>query len=368
MTKQPSPALRVGITVAIVVAALAVALLLWNRYQSRPWTRHAVVYADVALVSPRVSGPVVEVGLKSHQQVKKGDLLYRIDPVPFEGEVALARARLDQTLADIEELDSQVVAAEAAVASAETRVPMAEAAVAEAKAALEAAELRLARLEEVKGDAVAELVVDEARGLQGTSLAAVLAAEAAVAEARAGVGQARADAAAKRAARGTRGEENPRVRAAAEDLQHAEHHLSYTEIRSPVDGRVSESWVDLGSFAAAQRPAVAIVDTSSYRIRALFKETQLSRFKTGDKALVTLMGWDGEAIPGVVTGVAPGIERLDETGERHSIGLPRIQPTFDWVRLAQRIPVLITLDELPPDAPFIVGATASVSVRPGSGN
>jgi len=366
MTKRPHPALRIGVTVAIVVAALVVVLILWNRYQSRPWTRHAVVYADVALVAPRVSGPVVEVGFNPHQLVTKGDLLYRIDPVPFVGEVALAQARLDQTLADISELDSQVVAAEAAVATAEARVPMAEAAVVQARAAFEAARLRLARLEEVEGEAVAELVVDEARGMYGTSLAAVQAAEAAVLEARAAVGQARADAAATRAARGALGEENPRIRAAMEDLHHAELHLSYTEIRSPVNGRVSESWVDLGSFAVAQRPAAAVVDTSTYRIRALFKETQLSRFKTGDKALVTLMGWDGEPIPGVVAGVAPGIERLDETGERHSIGLPRIQPTSDWVRLAQRIPVRITLDELPPDAPLIVGATASVSIRPAS--
>jgi multidrug resistance efflux pump len=365
MTHQPSRTVRVGITVAIVVAALIAVLALRSRYASNPWTRHAVVDAKISVVSPRVSGPVVEIGFKSHQAVKKGDLLYRIDPVPFEGEVHLAHARLDQTLAELEVLDSQVVAAEAAVETADAGILMAEASVHQAEAAFEAARLRLERLEEVSGDAVAELVVDEARGMYGTAEAAVQAAESAVIQAKAAADQARADAAAKRAARGAPAEEHPAVREAKEHLHHAELHLSYTEIVAPVEGHVSEAWLDLGSFAAAGRPAAAIVIKDSYRVRALFKETQLSRISAGDRAQITLMGWDGPPLEGVVAGVAPGIERLDETGQRHSTGLQRIQPTFDWVRLAQRIPVEIELLDPPPDAPLRVGGTASVSIHPG---
>lgn len=366
MTNPPSRTLRIGITLAIVVAALLAVLTLWNRSAARPWTRHAVVHADVAVVSPRVSGPVVEVNFKPHQEVKRGDLLYRIDPVPFEGDVALAEAQLEQTLADMEELDSQIEAAEAAVKTAEAMIVMAQASVLQAEAAFEAARQRLARLEEVPDHAVSELVVDEARGLYGISIAAVQAAESAVAQARAAAVQARADVAAKRADRGVLGDENPRVRTAKEHLHHAELYLSYTNVLAPVDGRVSEAWLDLGSLASPQRPAAAIVNTGTFRIRALFKETQLASIKAGDRATVTLMGWDGPPLEGVVIGVSPGIERLDETGDRQSAGLPRIQPTFDWVRLAQRIPVEIDLIDPPVDAPLIVGATASVSIRPAS--
>lgn len=365
MTSQPSRTMRVGITVAIVAAALIAVFALWNRSDSNPWTRHAVVHADISEVSPRVSGPVVEVGFRSHQMVKKGDLLYRIDPVPFEGAVRLAHAALDKTLAELLVLDSQVEAAEAVVRTAESRIIMAEAAVLEANAAFEAARLRLERLEEVSGEAVAELVVDEARGLYGIAEAAVQAAESSVIQARAAADQARADVAAKRASRGAPGDENPHIREAKEHLHHAELSLSYTEVLAPVDGRVSQAWLALGSFASAQRPAAAIVNSNSYTVRALFKETQLAAFAVGDKAQVTLMGWNGPALEGVVAGIAPGIERLDETGQRHSTGLQRIQPTFDWVRLAQRIPVDIELMDPPADAPLIVGATASVSIRPG---
>jgi len=366
--KQPTRTQRIGTTAVIIAAALIAVLVLWNRMQSRPWTRHAVVHAEISVISPRVSGPIVEVGFESHQAVKKGDLLYRIDPVPFEGKVHLAKAELDQVVADLEVLDSQVKAAEASVRTAEARIVMAEAAVLEAQAAFEAARLRLARLEEVSNGAVAELVVDEARGLYGIAQAAVQAADSAVVQARAAVEQARADAAAKRAARGAPGDMNPRIREAKEHLHHAELYLSYTEIVASVDGVVSEAWLDLGTYTGAGKPAAAIVRSKSHGVRALFKETQLQGISVGDKAVVTLMGWDGDPLEGVVAGIAPGIERLDESGQRHSSGLQRIQPKFDWVRLAQRIPVEIRLIDPPADAPLLVGSTASVTIFPGTGN
>jgi multidrug resistance efflux pump len=94
----------------------------------------------------------------------------------------------------------------------------------------------------------------------------------------------------------------------------------------------------------------------------------VSAFRKGDRALVTLMGWNDQPLEGVITGFAPGIGRLDETGDRHSDGLPKIQPTFDWVRLAQRIPVHITLTDPPTDLPLIVGSTASVTIIPAERN
>ena len=363
----PHPAIRYGITAVIVLAAAAAVLTLWNRYRSDPWTRHAVVHADVAQVAPRVSGPVVEVGFEPNQLVKKGDLLYRIDPEPFEGDVVAAEARRDQVSEELEALAAQLRAAEAAVVTAEKRIGIAEANVQQTEAQLEAARLRLQRLEELDeqdDEAVADLMVDEARGLYGTGLAAVASSKAAVLEAQAATAQARANAEAKRAALGDRGPNNPRRRAAEEDLHHAKLKLSYTEVRAPVDGMVSETWLDLGSFAAAGKAAAAIVDTSSFRIRALFKETQVTQFEIGDRALVSILGSRSGPIEAVVGGFSPGIERIDETGDRQSGGLPRIQPTFDWVRLAQRVPVQIHFSELPDDVLLIVGLSASVTVRP----
>lgn len=136
--------------------------------------------------------------------------------------------------------------------------------------------------------------------------------------------------------------------------------LERTRIVAPVDGSLSDLGLRAGDYVAAGKPVIALIDAASFRIEAYFEETKLGRIAPGQTARVQLMG-DNRTLAGHVVSVAAGIEDRDRaTGSNL---LPNVNPTFSWVRLAQRIPVRIALDD--PHAPGLVaGRTASVSLLP----
>ncbi len=138
--------------------------------------------------------------------------------------------------------------------------------------------------------------------------------------------------------------------------------LARTEVRSPVDGYVTNLNVFSGSYAQAGKPLVAIIDAQSFRICGYFEETKLPGIHPGDKATVELL--DGTPpLTGVVESIAAGIgERDNPTG---SSLLVDVNPARNWVRLAQRIPVRIRLDGPPPR--LALGMTCTVSVTPAGG-
>jgi len=97
---------KIFITLGIVVLALVAALLLYSRYLTKPWTRDAYVRANVVGVAPRVAGPIIEIPIKDNQPVKKGDLLFRIDPRTFEAALEQAKGLLAQTAAKLTDLEA----------------------------------------------------------------------------------------------------------------------------------------------------------------------------------------------------------------------------------------------------------------------
>lgn len=137
--------------------------------------------------------------------------------------------------------------------------------------------------------------------------------------------------------------------------------LRRSEVRASVGGVVTNLDIHPGDFLAAGAQAMALVDTSSVRIEGYFEETKLHRVSVGDRARVRLMGDDVE-ITGHVESLAAAIadDQRDDTGNL----LPRIAPTFSWVRLAQRIPVRIRIDRAPPGARLIAGRSATVEILP----
>ncbi len=132
-------ALRLLLTTLVVVAAAAAVTWKYWDYVINPWTRNGQVRADVIQVAPRMSGPIVELPIVDNQPVKRGDLLFRIDPRTFEAAVTQAEAKLDETRDQLKNLAEQVKVAEAALSSAETRIQQADSAVASAEANLEKA-------------------------------------------------------------------------------------------------------------------------------------------------------------------------------------------------------------------------------------
>ncbi|MDH3977768.1 MAG: HlyD family secretion protein [Gammaproteobacteria bacterium] len=147
-------------------------------------------------------------------------------------------------------------------------------------------------------------------------------------------------------------------------LKSAQLDLEFTEVRAPVDGYVTNLNLRLGSQAVQNSPALALVDINSYWVFGFFRENYIADMRPGDKAVVTLMTYPEQPIAGTVDSLGWGIAQQD--GSTSEDLLPTINPTFEWIRLAQRVPVRVHLNELPEGIELRVGTTASVLVLPGT--
>jgi multidrug resistance efflux pump len=144
-------------------------------------------------------------------------------------------------------------------------------------------------------------------------------------------------------------------------LDAARLNLDRTTVYAPVDGTVANVDLHRGDYLAAGHPAMGLVDVASLHVDGYFEETKLSRIRVGDRATVQLVG-DPRRLQGHVASISPGI--VDRERAPSGDLLPNVNPTFSWVRLAQRIPVRIQLDKTPADATLISGRTATVVVHP----
>lgn len=152
------------------------------------------------------------------------------------------------------------------------------------------------------------------------------------------------------------------VLAAEIALTTARMHLADTRVTAPVDGYVTNLQLAEGTYTDAGVPQVALVAADSFRVEAYFKETDLADIRIGNPAAVTLMGYPDRPLAGHVEGIAFGIERrLSASGPGV---LAQVEPMFEWIRLAQRIPVRIRLDAPPEGIVLRAGLTASVAVNP----
>ncbi len=139
----------------------------------------------------------------------------------------------------------------------------------------------------------------------------------------------------------------------------AKLNLARTEVRAPVNGHVTNLLVDRGDYATAGRAMLAIVDSDSYYVAGYFEETKLRSIKIGDPASIRLLGFSAP-LDGHVQSVARAITDRD-----NAIGndlIANVNPTFSWVRLAQRIPVRIAIDRIPDGITLSAGMTATVVV------
>lgn len=144
-------------------------------------------------------------------------------------------------------------------------------------------------------------------------------------------------------------------------LDTAELNLARTLVRAGVAGTVTNLDLRPGDYASAGHPTFAIIDRASLHVIGYFEETKLPRIHVGDAVRVRLMGDDG-ALAGHVQSIAGGIEDRDRSAGANL--LANVNPTFSWVRLAQRIPVRVTIDRLPAGTSLVVGRTATVEVVP----
>jgi RND family efflux transporter MFP subunit len=148
---------------------------------------------------------------------------------------------------------------------------------------------------------------------------------------------------------------------AVSNLDQARINLERTRIRSPVDGYVTNLLTQLGDYATVGQKIITVVDANSFWVDGYFEETTLGRVREGDPAIVKLMGYS-HVVHGHVAGVSRGINVPNAQPDQ--AGLASVNPIFTWVRLAQRVPVRIDIDQVPPGARLIAGITATVQIVP----
>jgi len=151
--------------------------------------------------------------------------------------------------------------------------------------------------------------------------------------------------------------------AAQAQRDHARLNLERTTVRSPVDGWVSNLLVRPGDFAQAGASKLAVIDQHSFWVYGYFEEHKLALMKEGDPAEIRLLGTD-RILHGHVESFARGITDRDNPTDVRL--LANVNPSFNWVRLAQRVPVHIALDDVPKDLTLVAGMTCSVIVKPAS--
>ena len=144
---------------------------------------------------------------------------------------------------------------------------------------------------------------------------------------------------------------------AARDV--ARLNLERTVVHAPTDGFLSDLTLRTGDYVTAGKPVLALIDSRSFRVEGYFEETKLSGLKIGMPVRVRVMG-EPVALKGHIQSIAAGIEDRDRVAGANL--LPNVNPTFSWVRLAQRVPVRVALDQTPADLRMIAGRTATVAV------
>lgn len=331
--EKPKLSTRLFVTGTLIVLAVVAVTVLYYRSVNRPWTRDGQVRADIVKIATRVNGKVIKVAVKDNQKVKKGDLLFQLDPSEFKLKVKKAEIQLDQSRQEVKSLEAQVNSAEALIEQQKAQLKLAEAE-------------RDRIFEALKTNAVSKERADEA-------VASVDTARAKLNGAIAGLDQAKQNL-------GVPGEQNVRIRAAKADLEIAKLELSWTSIYAPSDGYVTNLNLKKGDYGFLGIPKLAFVDSTSFWVSGYFKETQLKHIKIGARAVVTLMSRRDKPIEGVVNSIGRAISAPD-TADTDEL-VPDISATFDWVRLAQRVPVRIELKKVPEGVDLIAGTTASVAV------
>ncbi|WJS05813.1 HlyD family secretion protein [Roseibium aggregatum] len=355
---------KYGPTGLIVLLAAGLVWWTYSDYLQHPWTRDGLVQADVIQIAPRVSGPVVELNVTDNQFVEQGTLLFRIDPSTYQTAVNQAEANLavtrDQVNAQIENIE----ASKAALTQAEAQIGEAEAILKSAEAEVHRSQVQLNRVQDLnlKGFSSSR-DLDDATAQYNVDFANMAEAEARVDEVAAQALRAKADLAEAVASLGRTGEFNAQIRAAKAALDTAKLNLEFTKVFAPKDSYLGKLNIRLGSQAVANQPVIALIDSSSFRVDGYFKETDIAGVTAGDAAVVTLMSYPDTPLAGQVQSLGWGISQ--QNGSSGNELLPDVSPTFEWIRLAQRIPVRIHLKDVPESIDLRMGTTASVLLRKG---
>lgn len=316
--------------IIMLILAIFALVQIWNYYTVEPWTRDGRVRGDIIHVSSDVSGIVTEVLVQDNQTVKKGQVLFKID---------VARKHLE-----VEQARSDLLKANAELASAEAELAQAEANLIKSKASTKLAEKNAVRYASLMDGAISKQEQDQMFATRDQAQAEHIQLEAMITQAHANIKQQKA-----------------LIEVAQSQVNLAQLNLTRSEVVAPSDGTLSNFELQEGSYITTGQAVAALIDREKLYVVGYFEETKLDQIYVGAPVTIELMG-DSQKLKGHVQGMASGIE--DRERSPSSGLLANVNPTFSWVRLAQRVPVKIILDELPKnELSFVAGRTATIHIE-----
>lgn len=320
------------LSIAIIAGAVVMSVLVWSELMRHPRTTDAFVRANIVGIAPHISGNIVQLNVVDNQRVAAGDVLFVVDPRPYEAALAEAEAALAMVDLEVDAYRRNVESASAALTKAQATATYAVDHYG-----------RLAPL--LEREFVTADEVEEARSVAEAATAAVA--------------QAEADLVRAQRLTGDEAGINVRRKEAEAVVADARLNLDYCMVHAPVDGFITNLNIARGAYANQGQQVFALVDDSAWYVLANFRETLLPRIKPGMRAEVWLLACPGRPIKGTVQGVGKAIY---QTVGASNDALADVPPTLDWVRLAQRFPVRIILEEAP-DCSFHSGGTATVIIH-----
>lgn len=383
---------------AIVAGAIVAVWMVVQRFNIHPQTDDAEVFANLIGIAPEVEGRIVKINVKDNQFVRQGQLLFEIDPVPYE--YGLETARSQQTTLEGQILDLQraigaqnsaIGAARANSNSAEAKIASAGAAVEAAQAGIDAAKADLSRqqadysyaennvlrLEPLLVEQFVTVdLVDRARTARSVKGEAVRQARSRLALAQAQWSAAVAQRKEAQAAyEQSRAQLDQSVRSVSlvdpligqREARHAavktaEYNLARCKVYAPFDARVTNLTISEGAYAHIGQQAFTLIDARTWWVIANFRETDLRHIQPGMKTDVYVMSRPDRKFEGTVDSTGFGVMPDESLVGGLSKALPDVQRSLNWVHLATRFPVRVRIDH-PLAEYFRVGASAMVVVR-----
>jgi len=331
------------VALIVVLAALATVIVAMRSNTLYPNTDDASIDADVVHVAATVSGRIVRIGPAENATVRRGDLLFQIDPEPYriavqqaQANVAIATAELGTRGRTVRNLHEQTIAARQQTTKAVATYDLAARTVARLRPLEAQGYISRQQLDDADTQAVqAATALAQTRTQQvvaNTTVDTAAAAEASVSASRAALAQ-------------------------------AQYNLRQTTVLAPQDGRVVGLTVATGEIVAPSQSIFTLVAADEWLVNANFRETALRHIHIGDCVTAFSMLDRARALPGVVQGIGAGV------GDEDRINLPRSVPyverSLNWVRVAQRFPVRVRLQSPPPEL-VRLGASAVVQVKGGA--
>lgn len=332
------------LVIVVIISALLLGWFTYRQVERHPMSEDGVIQADVVHVSTPVAGRVMHFNVQEGSRVKKGDLLFSLDPSVYELRVKQAEAELHAAEAALDARRRAIQAETANAAIADEQVER-------ARHNLMLAERTYQRLVPLAAKGyVTKQQLDDAATLRN--------------DAQVSLKQAQSQADAARQLVGTLDAAQAMVEVSRSALDIARKALADTQVHAPHDGLVVGLTTSTGQYVAPDQSLFTLINTNSWHATAFFRETDLANIELGACAAVYLLGYPGVKLSGQVENIGWGISSADMIELPRN--LPFVQKSLNWVRVAQRFPVRIRLD--PTDERYLrMGASVDVVIRHGGG-